>query len=55
MQIEFKHIKIGESFFDIESGEYFIKYSNNTAKFMTGGDYFEDNIVDFNKNDYVII
>lgn len=37
----FKDIPIGHSFFDPNSGEYFIKTDDNQAEFISGGSYFE--------------
>lgn len=41
MITEFSKIAIGATFFDGESGEYFEKLSETTAKFISGGDYYE--------------
>jgi hypothetical protein len=49
----FKDILIGENFFDPNSGEYFIKVTDNSGKFISGGDYFEGEVVEFDNSDFV--
>lgn len=49
----FKDILIGHSFFDPNSGEYFIKTDDNTAEFISGGSYFEGLTETFSQDDFV--
>lgn len=49
----FKDILIGHSFFDPNSGEYFLKTDTDKAKFISGGSYFEDLEESFALDDFV--
>ena len=49
----FKDILIGHSFFDPNSGEYFLKTDDNQAQFISGGSYFENLVADFQPDDFV--
>lgn len=49
----FAEVKIGQNFFDPNSGEYFEKIGDNTAKFISGGDYFEGTVETFDEVDFV--
>lgn len=49
----FKDILIGHSFFDPNSGEYFLKTDDNEAQFISGGSYFEGQVETFAEDDFV--
>jgi hypothetical protein len=49
----FKDVLIGHSFFDPNSGEYFIKTDNTEAEFISGGSYFEGLKETFALDDFV--
>jgi hypothetical protein len=49
----FKNILIGHSFFDPNSGEYFLKTDDNQAQFISGGSYFEGKVETFAEDDFV--
>ena len=49
----FKNILVGHSFFDPNSGEYFVKTDNTTAEFISGGSYFEGLTETFAEDDFV--
>jgi hypothetical protein len=49
----FSELAIGSDFFDPNSGEYFKKVNDNAAVFISGGDYFENEVVSFEPQDFV--
>ena len=49
----FKDILIGQSFFDPNSGEYFVKTDNTEGEFISGGSYFEGLKESFALDDFV--
>ena len=49
----FSDISIGSKFFDPNSGEYFQKVNDNAGVFISGGDYFENEVVSFEPTDFV--
>ena len=53
MILVFNDIAIGENFFDPNSGEYFEKVTNDSGKFISGGDYFEGVIETFGATEFV--
>ena len=53
MYLIFQDVPIGKNFFDPNSGEYFEKVSDNSAMFISGGDYFEGVIETFGATEFV--
>lgn len=51
--VTFGDLDAGERFFDPDCGEDFEKVDHCTARFMTGGDVFEGEIVDFTSGEPV--
>ena len=51
--ILFSDVEIGENFFDSYSGDTFIKVNDNQAKFTSGGEYFHNQIADFDPTEEV--
>ena len=47
----FKQVKIGCTFFDTFSGEYYLKLSDTTAEQVSGGSYFEGVVAEFGMDD----
>ncbi len=54
-KILFSDLNVGDTFFDPNSGEFFIKVCGNAADFISGGDYFSGCFAEFEENEIVVI
>ena len=51
----FQDLFVGDSFFDPNSGDYFVKRCGNAAEWLKGGDYFTGQLITFNNDEFVIL
>jgi len=51
----FQDLSVGDSFLDLNSGDYFIKRCGNAAEWLKGGDYFTGQLAIFDNDEFVIL